>query len=386
MARIPTTLKRDHNSAFVRYKGKRIYFGEWGSTKAQQDFADWLKTVAINPDVTAPKSKITISECVARYQLYANSYYPPQEARNVQAAMESLLKFAGQDRAVDFGPKLLKEFQRALAQKKHKDGTLVYARTTINAKIHKIRRCFRWCVSEELIPVEVLTALSTVPGIPKGRGLAREPVKVPPVPIEHVQATLPFLSPTVAAMVQVQYLCGMRPQDICGMTTGGIDRSKEIWIYRPEAHKNTHRGQSLAKAIPKAAQEILQPLLRSKPSEPIFSPLDSKQHFGNAPLNAKRGFYSTASYGKAIASAIAKAGESKPKVKIPAWRPNQLRHAIGTAIRELLGIEAAQDYLGHSKPDATLIYAERTAKALAETARGIVSPFSPVVRPQTQPE
>ncbi|WP_423838861.1 tyrosine-type recombinase/integrase [Symmachiella dynata] len=47
------------------------------------------------------------------------------------------------------------------------------------------------------------------------------------------------------------------------------------------------------------------------------------------------------------------------KAKIPEWSPNRLRHNAATRIRKEFGIEAAQIILGHSKVDATQVYAER---------------------------
>jgi len=41
------------------------------------------------------------------------------------------------------------------------------------------------------------------------------------------------------------------------------------------------------------------------------------------------------------------------------WHPHQLRHTRATEIRKRYDVEAAQVILGHSKPDTTLIYAER---------------------------
>ena len=51
------------------------------------------------------------------------------------------------------------------------------------------------------------------------------------------------------------------------------------------------------------------------------------------------------------------------------WHPHQLRHTRATAIRRMFDVEAAQIILGHSKPDTTLIHAERD---LAK-ARGVVA-------------
>ena len=41
------------------------------------------------------------------------------------------------------------------------------------------------------------------------------------------------------------------------------------------------------------------------------------------------------------------------------WHPHQLRHTMATEIRKRFDVEAAQVILGHSRPDTTLIYAER---------------------------
>ena len=189
-------------------------------------------------------------------------------------------------------------------------------------------------------------------------------------------------APTVSSMIRIQLLCGMRPQDVCGMTTGAIDRSSDIWMYRPAEHKTAYRGQELVKAIPPAAQEILKPFLRDDPAEPLFSPADSLAHWRSLERKATgkrhvykavRRPYSTASYGKAIVYGIGRA--DRLKIKIPHWSPNQLRHSIATQLRESSGIEAAQLFLGHSKPNTTLIYAEQSAAKLAEIARQLVSPF-----------
>lgn len=59
---------------------------------------------------------------------------------------------------------------------------------------------------------------------------------------------------------------------------------------------------------------------------------------------------------------------NKAGVPVNPWAPRQLRHSIGTTLRKLHGIEAAQGYLGHSKPDTTLIYAERSEALVAQIA------------------
>lgn len=378
--RPPTELKRDRNSAFVRWKGEKIYFGPWGERETSRNFAKWLADVSERPEAPAPKHLIVLADCVELYLLHAEAYYPPQEFVNIRTALGHLEPYYRKS-AVDFGPRTLKDLQKYLAKLADKDGEQVYARTTINSKIDRIRRCFKWCASEELIPTDVVTALATVQSVPKGRGMARETDPIAAVDPRIVVLTLPFLSPTTATMVRVQYLCGMRPQDVCRMTSDAIDRSGDVWLYRPTQHKGSHRGGSLTKAIPKVAQELLLPFLKRKPSEPLFSPQETRDHFNLKHTSGKRRAptkqYTTASYGKAIVYAIARAARCDPPMIIPHWTPNQLRHAIATDVRAESGIEAAQAYLGHARPDTTLIYAEQTESALLAIAANIASPLGP---------
>jgi hypothetical protein len=59
-------------------------------------------------------------------------------------------------------------------------------------------------VGEELVPAVVLHALQSVERLRRGRRNARETMSVRPAPDAHVDAVLPFLCPTVRAMVQLQ--------------------------------------------------------------------------------------------------------------------------------------------------------------------------------------
>jgi integrase len=87
-----------------------------------------------------------------------------------------------------------------------------------------------------------------------------------------VRLLLSFLSPVIAAMVRVQYLCGMRPGEVCMMRPCYIDRSGDVWIYEPRRHKTAWRGFSQCKAVPNAAQQIIGPLINGDPNAFIFQP------------------------------------------------------------------------------------------------------------------
>jgi integrase len=387
----PTELKCDKatNRAFVRWMGRKIYFGVSGTRESTKAFSKWLADQCSEPPAPAPRSRLTVAQCVEQYLYHAERYYsqdgqPTGEFSNVCYALKSLLDHAGgpKDYAVEFGPRRLAAIQNAMSLEIDADTKEPrFSRNTINARVHRMRRCFRWCASQELIPASVVAALDMVPGLKSGRSVARETEPVRPVEIEIVQKTLPHLSPTVAAMVRVQLLCGMRPQDVCRMTGAAIDRTRDIWLYRPESHKNSHRGQSLVKAIPVSAQDVLRPFLRQSPTEPLFASADSNEYWRSqerkphtqAVASRSRRFYATSSYGRAVLYGIARA--NKAGEKIPHWTPNQLRHLIASLIRRSSGIEAAQVFLGHAKMDATMIYAEQSEERLSEIARSLVSPL-----------
>ena len=94
------------------------------------------------------------------------------------------------------------------------------------------------------MPPGVYHGLLSVDGLKCGRTAARERPPAKPVPDAHVEAPLPHLGPQVAAVVRVQRLTGKCP--------GDIDRTGQVWVYRPEKHKNKWRGQD--RSVPPGPQ------------------------------------------------------------------------------------------------------------------------------------
>src|SRR5262249_4945300 len=95
---------------------------------------------------------------------------------------------------------------------------------------------------------------------------------VGPVAEEHVLAVLPFVRPPVQAMIRVQLLTGMRPEEVCRLRPADIDTSVPVWVYRPPRHKNAHRGKHRAVAIGPKAQAVLAAFTPPDPSGYYFSP------------------------------------------------------------------------------------------------------------------
>lgn len=387
----PTQLKHDITTdrAYVYYQGKKTYFGKFGSVEAAKGFAAWLREqFDCQPD--SKPDDIQVAECISRFLSHAIVYYsedgsPTGEYRNLLSSAQLLIDFDfAAMPASQFGPACLLRLQSTMAKTRtsRTDHTPKWARTTINAHIKRIRRIFRWCASRELIPTSIVVGLELVESIPANRNMARETMPVEPVAVADVLHTLPYLSPTVQEMIRVQLLCGMRPQDVCGLTASSIDTSGKIWLARPQKHKNSLRGKSLTKAIPPEAQGILKTRMRIYSTGPLFSTKESLEYWWSRSRNkhtkpkssiSLRRPFSSGSYGKAISSGIRRANEDGKKV--PHWAPNQLRHLMGTHVRELCGLEAAQVYLGHAKPDMTLDYAQVTEQKLASIAARISSPL-----------
>ena len=141
------------------------------------------------------------------------------------------------------------------------------------------------------------------------------------------------------------------------MTVGEIDRSGEIWVYRPVKHKGTWRGHGKAVALGKPEQEIIAPRLKGKPPQAaVFSPkatiIEKKERDAarrktkvqpsqvlraesraENPKSRVREHYDSGSYRQSIEYAIIRANKTlPPDQQIPHWTPYQLRHSGVTEI------------------------------------------------------
>jgi hypothetical protein len=155
---------------------------------------------------------------------------------------------------------------------------LGWCRTRVNKQVGRVRRAFKWAASQELVPAAVCQALVTVAGLQKGRTDAAEREPVGPAPAGDVAAALPFLWPTVRAMVELQLFSGMRPGEVRALRPRDVDRSCELWVYRPPGHKMAWQGKGRAVWIGPRAQAILGPLLEGVPGDRhVFSPVRARE-------------------------------------------------------------------------------------------------------------
>lgn len=410
---------RASGQAVVTIAGKDHYLGPHG-TKASHMLYDRLvaEYLSAGRQVIEPAKAQTIKvvEVLAAYWQFAKTYYVKEGKKtNEQDALKIIIrdtrKLYGKMPAIEFGPKALKAVRQVWLDRGQ-------ARRTINKNMRRLTRIFKWATAEEMIPVTIYQALVTVPGLKLGRTTAPEPPPVMPVDNAIVERTLPFMQPIVRDMVRLQLLTGMRPGEICKLRPCDVDRSNDVWEYKPRSHKTQHHGRSRIVFIGPEAQAILTPYLLRDAKLPCFSPAESMAAYfeakhkarvtpmscGNRPgTNRKEKRkkkpslqYDANSYRQAIHRACDQAfpapdplcpreGESsrahlarltavqevafKKWQSDQRWSPNQLRHSAATEIRKRFGLEAAQVILGHAAADVTQVYAERDAEKAREVMR-----------------
>jgi integrase len=181
-----------------------------------------------------------------------------------------------------------------------------------------------------------------------------------------VQQTLEHCQPTLWRMIVLQMVTGMRSSELCTMRPMDIETSGDVWLYRVQQHKGSHRGHQRQVALGPRAQEVLGDLLRQKPADAfLFTPGDAEADRGvkrrpdaARPLQAR---YDAQSYYASTRHAIRRAGAAH-------WHAHQLRHLAGTVARDAAGLEGAQALLGHRHARVTEVYAE-----LAANRAGVVA-------------
>jgi integrase len=348
--------------AMVYVNGKAKYLGKFNSPEAKAAYkafvAEWatgsapVAPVDLVP-ITAPHV-LTIAEALIQYKGHAERYYQSREVDNLKEALRPVREKFGYLPMYDFGPIQLRSLRNHWIEQG-------LARNTINARVIRLNRFFRWACSYEMIPTSVLDRLNTVESLMPGRG-GKETRPKMPVTWELVEATLPHLPEMVQAMVLFEWHTGARPAEVTTITTGEIRRTGEVWLATMAKHKTAGYGHVREIAIGRTAQAIITPwLLPEQPDEPIFSPLRVDERQAKRTGKRKPGkVYSRAAYQQVVRRACRRAG-------VEAWSPNMLRHAFGGRAREAGGIEAAQMALGHSKPDTTLIYTSAAKARMMET-------------------
>jgi integrase len=389
-----------------------VQLGEYGSAESRERYAraiaEWEAAGRRRGAGAQARAGSSVNEIALAFLDHCNTYHrrpdgsPTNEVSEYKLSIRPLRELYGMTPAGAFTPKGPKVVRQQML-----DADL--SRGVVNQRIGRLKRLFKWAVAEGLVPAAVFQALACVPGIPRGRGLARETEPVKPVPEVFVESIRDFVLPEVWAMIELQRLTGMRPGEVSTMRAIDIDRSGAIWFYRPAQHKTAWRGRDRVIAIGARAQTIVREFLTAKVDDYLFSPrraIASKRarlralrktpvqpsQVDRSKPNPKKQpgeSYGTCEYAKAIAAgcnkadaaqrraatnAAIEAGKKPPEPDVefvPKWSPNRLRHNYATMVRKRFGLEAAQVALGHARADVTQVYAERDLSLAEQIAAKI---------------
>jgi integrase len=196
---------------------------------------------------------------------YADS---PAELHRLGQVCDELDKRDGDVLASDYGPlKLQSQRQRWIDEGK--------ARVYCNRLTNVVIRVWKFAVAQELVAESCWRRLRAVEALRIGQTSAHEKDPIGPVDIAVVRATSKELTPVLKAMIRIQVATGMRPSELCRMKPHDIDRSGEVWVYRPAKHKNANKGKLKAVPLIGDAREAIIDYLARPADSYCFSPAES---------------------------------------------------------------------------------------------------------------
>jgi integrase len=344
------------------------HYTKVSKTQAMVAWREWKRILKSQPrrrSVSAASPALT--SVIQQFLEWAADYYrradrtPTGEADNLYWGLQGLDDLYGEMPAGEFGPSHMQGFADAQRITVGPHGRTT-SRQTINKRMGYVRRLFKWAKGAGIVP-HVYERIRDVRGLSRGRTDAREADDIAPVPAHVVEETAEFLSPVVSDMVRVQFLAGMRPEDVCYMEAKHIKRVGKGALYQPAEHKNAWRNQVRRVWIGPKAWKIVMKYMELRPFD------------GAIFRNAKGRPFTTRTYRQAIWRACDRAFAASDerlenenvrafRKRTSAWRlahrwsPNQLRHSRLTQIENEHGRKASQTVAGHANAATTAIYVE----------------------------
>ena len=343
--------------ARVRIDGRDHLLGPYGSEESRIKYGKLISQVAGGLSVdplanrgTVPRndadadSGLSVVELLLAFKRHADTYYakngkPTAEVDCLNSAMRPVRELFAMLPAKDFSPLYLKAAQKRFVE-------AGWSRGFVNASTNRIRRIWKWGVSEGLVPVTTWQALQAVPGLKAGHTAAPDHKRREAVCDEQIEAVRKHLllkrgqrRDRHRDLFDLMRATGARPSELIGLTMADIDTRRDVWVADLTDHKNLHLGLSRKLFFGPQSQLILR---RCPATGPLFT--------------IKRRTFSNVVKDACLAA------------KIPPFVPYALRHTKATELRDAIGIEAAQATLGHAQPSMTARYSTRMDKLAIEAA------------------
>ena len=160
-------LHRPSGKAVVRIDGRDHYLGPYDSPESRSEYdrviAEWLARGRQTefPEAESRVNSLSVNEVLLKFIDYAERYYRDgdqvsKEVVNYKHALRVVKQLYGNTSADKFGPLALK------AIRQHMIDVQDLCRKEINKRLGRIKRVFKWAVSEELILSSVFDTSPTV--------------------------------------------------------------------------------------------------------------------------------------------------------------------------------------------------------------------------------
>lgn len=353
-------------------------------------YQHWLSTEwRIKNHVRSPgdPDTYTVQNLADAFLANANKVYRKNgrltsQIDQVQCAMTALTGRYSEMPADAIGAPQIAALRDSMVQGVKKTLTL----STINARLRIIKQAYKWARTYGLVSREAVYDISIVPPLKAGETDAKLGRVIQPVPKDILEKTLAGCTATLAAMIRLQSITGMRSGEMCALRVCDIERSDKVWDYAPLTHKTEHHGKVRKINFGPESQKILKPFLakRKKLDEYVFLPAEAHQErlqqigfekvaaYQTSRSNFIPGRkFSAGSYYSHVCRTCDIVFDADGKRRAARdfrhrWHPHRLRHNAATTYRERFGIEAATDVLGHSNFNTAKIYAERSEKRIKE--------------------
>jgi hypothetical protein len=237
-------LHKARNQGKVVVADDVIYFpGLHNSPESLAAYRRWLAEYLATGRVRQQPSP-TVGELVLAYSdqvvtpRFCRDGKEDGESRSYKIALRSLTRLYVDLPIDEFTPRDLLHARATMVE-------VGYTRKRINQHVQRIRRMFKWGVTQGAVPVTVWQALTAVEGLRYGEA-KKESARIAPVPEEHVEAIRPHVTPPVWTAVQFQLWTGARRGEALGIRTCDVVADDPLlppavrglcWVYRLQLTK-----------------------------------------------------------------------------------------------------------------------------------------------------
>ena len=198
--------KNKYARCFVTRDGfrKEIHLGRWGTEEVEKAYRRLLAEVYSDVPREAPEpAQITLSELFGKYLEYAELRKDFRDISNTKTIIGLVAQVYPDMEVGKFTAMPYRTVQSYLVRiAPSPPSGREWSRHYVNLLMKILRSVFKWGISYDLVPPEVLAKIQSVPVVKKGEyPWLKETKKRKDVPDEAVLQTLLFLPPTVADMV-----------------------------------------------------------------------------------------------------------------------------------------------------------------------------------------